>query len=86
MKSFLPVVSPSMRMIHSALFWISRLLNGRTRTATFTDDILLTHYEQQQQKEAEKVFVTLLWQQQVLHFRTIILYAFQIHANHVSVS
>lgn len=36
------VVFPSaILIIHSALRAISRELNGRTRTATFTDDILL---------------------------------------------
>ena len=36
------VVVPSMSMMHVLSAAISRLLNGRTRTATFTEDILAT--------------------------------------------
>lgn len=40
----LPVVAPLISMMHFDSRPISRELNGRTRTATLTDDMTVNHY------------------------------------------
>ena len=39
-NEYLQVVEPSILIMHCVLRCISRLLNGLTRTATLTDDII----------------------------------------------